>query len=90
MIPFKKILTYAAVYLACVGAIGAGVYTVITFYAQKTLYLDKKQWHHIYKVLTYSLIYQYNLRLTMMKNYLLILLRASLNGQEKRFHLRRT
>ncbi len=45
MTPLKKILIYAAVYLACVGAIGAGVYAVITFYAQKTLYLDKKQWH---------------------------------------------
>jgi hypothetical protein len=45
MMPWKKILTYAAVYLVCVGVIGAGVYIVITFYAQKTLYLDKKQWH---------------------------------------------
>jgi len=34
-----------ALYLVCVGAIGGGVYLCITFYAQKTLYIDKKQWH---------------------------------------------
>jgi hypothetical protein len=44
MMPVKKILTYITVYLVCVGAIGAGVYACITFFAQKTLYLDKKQW----------------------------------------------
>ncbi len=45
MIPSKKILKYAIVYLACVGFIAAGGYITITYYAQKTLYLDKKQWH---------------------------------------------
>ena len=45
MISMKRILKYTALYLICVGAIGAGVYTAITFYSQKTLYLDKKQWH---------------------------------------------
>ena len=41
----KRILKYAAIYLACCAAIGAGVYVSIIFYAQKTFYLDKKQWH---------------------------------------------
>jgi len=41
----KRILKISAVYLGCVVAIAAGVYICITFYAQKTLYLDKKQWH---------------------------------------------
>ena len=41
----KRILKYAAIYLACCAAIGAGVYVTISFYAQKTFYLDKKQWH---------------------------------------------
>ncbi len=45
MISVKRILKIAAVYLVCVGAIGAGIYFSITFYAQKTFYLDKKQWH---------------------------------------------
>jgi len=41
----KRILKLAAIYLACCAAIGAGVYVSIAFYAQKTFYLDKKQWH---------------------------------------------
>ena len=41
----KRILKIAVVYLACCAAIGAGVYLTITFYAQKTFYLDRKQWH---------------------------------------------
>ncbi|MCP4630912.1 MAG: serine hydrolase [bacterium] len=45
MMSMKRILKYAAVYLACCAAIGAGVYVSIAFYAQKTFYLDKKQWH---------------------------------------------
>ena len=45
MMSMKRILKYAAVYLACCAAIGAGVYVTIAFYAQKTFYLDKKQWH---------------------------------------------
>ena len=43
--PMKRILKIGVVYLACCAAIGAGVYLTITFYAQKTFYLDKKQWH---------------------------------------------
>jgi CubicO group peptidase (beta-lactamase class C family) len=45
MISIKRILKIAAVYLLCVAAIGGGVYFCIVFYAQKTFYLDKKQWH---------------------------------------------
>jgi CubicO group peptidase (beta-lactamase class C family) len=41
----KRIFKYVAVYLACCSAIGVGVYGSITFFAQKTFYLDKKQWH---------------------------------------------
>jgi len=44
MITLNKIFKYAAVYLLCVGAIAAVGYTLISFFAQKTLYLDKKQW----------------------------------------------
>jgi hypothetical protein len=40
----KHILKYIAVYLVCLGAITAGVYICITFFAEKTLYIDKKQW----------------------------------------------
>ena len=41
----KRILKLITVYLVCVGAIGGGIYFAIVFYAQKTLYLDQKQWH---------------------------------------------
>ena len=41
----KRILKLIAVYLVCIGAIAGGGYFAIAFYAQKTLYLDKKQWH---------------------------------------------
>jgi hypothetical protein len=41
----KKILKIGVVYLGCVAAIGAGIYFSIAFYAQKTFYLDEKQWH---------------------------------------------
>ena len=45
MMSIKRILKMAALYLACVAAIGGAVYFSIVFYAQKTLYLDKKQWN---------------------------------------------
>ncbi|MGD9067495.1 MAG: serine hydrolase, partial [Desulfobacterales bacterium] len=45
MMSMKRIFKYVAVYLACCSAIGVGVYGSITFFAQKTFYLDKKQWH---------------------------------------------
>jgi hypothetical protein len=45
MIPTKRILKIAAIYLACVAAIGGAVYFSIVFFAQKTMYLDKKQWN---------------------------------------------
>ena len=45
MISMKSILKLIAVYLVCLVAIAAGLYFSITFYAQKTFYLDKKQWH---------------------------------------------
>lgn len=45
MMPMKAILKNGALYLICVGVVGAGVYFVTFFYAQKTMYLDKKQWH---------------------------------------------
>jgi len=45
MISMKKILKISALYLVCVAAIAGGIYFSIAFYAQKTFYLDKKQWH---------------------------------------------
>ena len=45
MISMKSILKLTAVYLVCLVAIAAGLYFSIAFYAQKTFYLDKKQWH---------------------------------------------
>jgi len=45
MISMKRILKLIAVYLVCVAAIAAGIYFSINFFAQKTFYLDKKQWH---------------------------------------------
>jgi hypothetical protein len=45
MISMKSILKLIAVYLVCLVAIAAGLYFSIAFYAQKTFYLDKKQWH---------------------------------------------
>ena len=45
MISMKSILKLIAVYLVCVAAIAGGIYFSIAFYAQKTFYLDKKQWH---------------------------------------------
>ena len=47
MISMKRILKYIAVYLVCLVAIAAGLYFSIAFYAQKTFYLDKKQWHPV-------------------------------------------
>ena len=44
MMPIKRILKYAALYVVCVGAVGAGVYFSIAFFAQKTFHLDQKQW----------------------------------------------
>jgi len=45
MISIKSILKLTAVYLVCLVAIAGGIYFFIAFYAQKTFYLDKKQWH---------------------------------------------
>jgi hypothetical protein len=45
MIYRKRILKIMALYLACVAATGGAVYLSIVVYAQKTFYLDKKQWH---------------------------------------------
>jgi hypothetical protein len=44
MISIKRIFKYIALYLFSLAAITAGVYICITFFAQKTLHLDKKQW----------------------------------------------
>ena len=41
----KSILKYIALYLVCFGVIAAAVYVCIAFFAQKTFYLDRKQWH---------------------------------------------
>jgi CubicO group peptidase (beta-lactamase class C family) len=41
----KKILKYFGLYLVCLAAITAVVYLCYAFYPQKTLHLDKKQWH---------------------------------------------
>jgi hypothetical protein len=40
----KRILKYIALYLFCLVVITVGVYICITFFAQKTFHLDKKQW----------------------------------------------
>lgn len=45
MISMKSILKHAALFLVCLVAIAAVMYFCIVFYAQKTLYLDKKQWN---------------------------------------------
>jgi CubicO group peptidase (beta-lactamase class C family) len=45
MISSKRILKYIALYLVCLVASTAGFYTFIVVYAQKTFYLDDKQWH---------------------------------------------
>jgi len=45
MISMKSILKLAALYLVCFIAISAVVYASIVFNAQKTFYLDKKQWN---------------------------------------------
>jgi len=44
MMSMKSILKTIVVYLICVAAIAAGVYGSIAVFAQKTLYLEKKQW----------------------------------------------
>ncbi|MGD8941678.1 MAG: serine hydrolase [Desulfobacterales bacterium] len=41
----KKTLEYGALYLVCLSAISTIVYLCYVFYPQKTLHLDKKQWH---------------------------------------------
>ena len=45
MISKKRILKYIVLYLACLAASTAVFYTFIVVYAQKTFYLDDKQWH---------------------------------------------
>jgi CubicO group peptidase (beta-lactamase class C family) len=45
MISMKSFLKTIAVYLACVAAVAGGIYFSIGFFGQKTLYLEKKQWH---------------------------------------------
>jgi CubicO group peptidase (beta-lactamase class C family) len=45
MISKKRILKYIALYLVCLVALTAGFYSFIVVYAQKTFYLDDKQWH---------------------------------------------
>jgi hypothetical protein len=44
-ITIKRILTTAAVYLGCIGLIAGGIYASVAVFGQKTLYLEKKQWH---------------------------------------------
>ena len=41
----KKILKYIGLYLICLAGITAVVYLCYVFYPQKTLHLEKKQWH---------------------------------------------
>jgi len=45
MIPMKSILKLGAVYLASLVVIGLVVWACIVLFAQKTLYLDQKQWN---------------------------------------------
>jgi len=45
MISIKKILKLGAVYLVSLAVIGLVVWACIAFFAQKTFYLDQKQWN---------------------------------------------
>ncbi len=45
MISKKRILKYLALYLVCLAVSAAVFYIFIVVYAQKTFYLDDKQWH---------------------------------------------
>ena len=45
MISGKRILKITALYLICLAVLAGGLYAFIVVYAQKTLYLDEKQWH---------------------------------------------
>ena len=45
MISAKSIFKHVALYLVCLVVISAGVYAFYSFYGQKVLHLDKKQWH---------------------------------------------
>ena len=45
MISVKNIFKHIALYLVCLVAIGAGVYSFYAFFGQKILHIDKKQWH---------------------------------------------
>ena len=45
MISRKRILKYVALYLGCLAVSTAAFYAFIVVYAQKTFYLDDKQWH---------------------------------------------
>ena len=45
MISMKSILKISAVYVVCIVTIAAGLYFFVVVYAQKTFYLDEKQWH---------------------------------------------
>ncbi len=45
MITIKSILRHIALFLVCFVVIATGVYLCVAFSGQKTLHLDKKQWH---------------------------------------------
>ena len=45
MISKKRILRYVVLYLVCFAASAGALYSLIVVYAQKTLYLDEKQWN---------------------------------------------
>ncbi|CAB1067509.1 hypothetical protein JY97_06080 [Alkalispirochaeta odontotermitis] len=45
MMPMKRMLRNIVLYLVCMVATTAAVYAVFKYSAEKTLHLDKKQWH---------------------------------------------
>ncbi|MBT8148234.1 MAG: serine hydrolase, partial [Gammaproteobacteria bacterium] len=79
MISAKSIFKHVALYLVCLIAISAGVYAFYSFYGQKVLHLDKKQWHpaepetqHIDPVLLNKALHYVDKRLPTARSLLLL------------------
>jgi CubicO group peptidase (beta-lactamase class C family) len=79
MISVKGIFKHIVLYLVCLVAIGAGVYSFYAFFGQKILHLDKKQWHpaepetqHIDPVLLNKALHYVDTRLPTARSVLLL------------------
>ena len=79
MISVKSVFKHIALYLVCFVAIGVGVYSFYTFYGQKILHLDTKQWHpaepetqHIDPVLLKKALHYIDTRLPTARSLLLL------------------